>query len=279
MKKVLALAIFAIAILGTSVYAAPCVADGVKVFCQWSASGCWQVNSEGEDASGNKVPSTCETQAGYCPALYSGGREGAASCSSLGNSPYTCSGCTWAEEGGLVYCDYGPKLPDGTGGCFQKTKDECAGAGKEVTKQQCDDRNNAGVNTNAKLCFWPANEYNDNTCYCGLVQGGEATADNCTAEEGEIVSSCDGKCGGSSPILKFTPASTALIVAPYGRSLHISSAREATVSLYDMSGVRVYSGKVRAGNSVFGLEKVASGSYYAIVQAGSESKKIPVILK
>jgi len=84
---------------------------------------------------------------------------------------------------------------------------------------------------------------------------------------------------GGTPTLKFTPASQALIVAPYGRSLHISSVRDATVSLYDMSGAKVYSGKVRAGNSVFSLEKVGSGSYYAVVQSGSDAKKVPVILK
>jgi hypothetical protein len=61
--------------------------------------------------------------------------------------------------------------------------------------------------------------------------------------------------------------------------LHISSVKDATVSLYDMNGAKVYSGKVSAGNRVFSLEKVSSGSYYAIVQSGSDSKKVPVILK
>jgi len=108
-----------------------------------------------------------------------------------------------------------------------------------------------------------------------------------TATCAEAIANCEGggaiydnaNCSGGSPIFKFTPASTALIVAQSSRSLHISSAKDATVSLYDMSGAKVYSGKVRAGNSVFSLEKVAVGSYYAVVQSGSDAKKVPVVLK
>jgi len=90
-----------------------------------------------------------------------------------------------------------------------------------------------------------------------------------------------GTCPSGPPTtsIKFTPASQALIVAPYGRSLHISSVRDAMVSLYDMSGAKVYSGRVRAGNSVFSLQTVPAGSYYAIVQSGSNYKKVAVILK
>jgi len=277
MKKVLALAIFAIAVLGTSVYAAPCLANGEKVFCQWGAAACWQVNSTGQDSDGKPTQSTCETQAGYCPALYSGGKEGTSSCADLGNTPFTCSGCTWAEEGGLVWCDYGPKVGE-TGGCYQKTAEECTATSGTAVSSESDCGNTP--TSKGPFCYWAKTEYNDE-CYCGVVKGEAATAANCTDDTGEIVTSCDGKCSSAppvTPILKF-PASQALIVAPYGRSLHISSIREATISLYDMSGVKVYSGRVRAGNSVFGLEKVASGSYYAIIQAGSESKKIPVILK
>jgi hypothetical protein len=79
------------------------------------------------------------------------------------------------------------------------------------------------------------------------------------------------------PIIKPT-SGVALNVVPFGRSLHISSAKDATVSLYGISGAKVYSGKVLAGNSVFSLEKVPSGSYYAIVRSGSDSKlvKLPI---
>jgi len=277
MKKVLALSLFAMAAL---VYAKPCSSGGSPVLCNWDGNGtkCWQIKST--DDTGKEVG--CATQAGYCTKMYKGAESSDGSCS--GKTPFTCDGCTW-DDVASVYCDYGPMLSDGTGGCYEKPKDPgCGTGGTEVTKQQCDNRNDAGVNTNAKLCYWEG-DGGANACYCGLVSGAEATETNCTAEYGVIVTSCDGKCGGTNPpppppdpILKF-PTSQALIVAPYGRSLHISSLRDATVSLYDMSGSKVYSGRVRAGNSVFGLEKVPAGSYYAIVQSGSSYKKVAVVLK
>ncbi|MCL1957436.1 MAG: T9SS type A sorting domain-containing protein [Fibromonadales bacterium] len=273
MKKVLALSLFAMV---AWVYAKPCATGGVALLCQWQSGGkCWQIKST--DESNNEIG--CATQVANCESggtLYKGPEASDGSCSGGGRAPFTCGGCSLEEEAS-IYCDYGPLLPDGTGGCYEKPVGQCSG-GREVTKQQCDDRMNAGVNNNAKLCYWPANADNNNTCYCGLVQGGEATEANCANEYGEIVTSCDGKCS-STPVIKFTPASTAFLVATSGRSLHISSAKDATVSLYDMNGAKVYSGKVRAGNSVFSLEKVAVGSYYAVVQSGSDAKKVPVVLK
>jgi hypothetical protein len=270
MKKILALSLFAMAAFVSQALAAPCTSGGVAILCNWGDGKCWQVKSTND--SGEEVG--CATQAGYCTNLYQGAESSNGSCD--GKSPFTCNDCTY-DGAASVYCDYGPLLSDGTGGCYEKPVGQCTG-GNEVTKQQCDDRMNAGVNTTAKLCLWVANEYNDNVCYCGMVQGAEATEANCTAEDGEIVTDCTGKCS-ANPVIKFTPASASLIVAPFGRSLHISSVKDATVSLYDMNGAKVYSGKVSAGNRVFSLEKVSSGSYYAIVQSGSDSKKVPVILK
>ncbi|MDR2593897.1 MAG: T9SS type A sorting domain-containing protein [Fibromonadaceae bacterium] len=276
MKKVLALSLFAIAAFVSQVWAAPCVANGVKVFCQWGADGCWQVDDS--DESGNFVG--CEIQAGYCPQLYTGATQGqgANQCSSSGGTPFTnCTGC-WGQAAGVVWCDFGPPSQYGEGGCYQKTREDCeAEKGTVVSSQsEC----GKTPSTTGPFCFWPDGL---DGCYCGVVDGAAATAANCTDDYGEIVTSCDGKCSANppnpNPILKFTPASQALLVAPYGRSLHISSIKDATISLYDMSGAKVYSGKVRAGNSVFGLEKVPAGSYYAIVQSGSNYKKIAVVLK
>ncbi|MDR2732950.1 MAG: hypothetical protein LBB36_07020 [Fibromonadaceae bacterium] len=81
------------------------------------------------------------------------------------------------------------------------------------------------------------------------------------------------------PALKAKQTVTALTVVPFGRSLHISSQRDATVSMFDLGGAKVYGGKVRAGNSVFYLERMKPGVYYAVVQAGSSSQRIQVLLK
>jgi len=265
MKKILVLPLFAMAVLVSQ-------ASG-KTMCLYGSGDCWPADAK-------------DCQGGW---KFDGGKEGKGT---------LCEGGTFIENGDgtkgdpptgtatmLGCCDW-----EKAGKCFgvfsQDQADDCQTAdnvwypGKDACPN--DEKGTCGPSSGGSedegpFCYWAPNADNENTCYCGVVQGEAATEENCTDDWGEIVTSCSGKCS-STPILKFAH-SAALIVAPYGRSLHISSIREATISLYDMSGVRVYSGKVRAGNSVFGLEKVASGSYYAIVQAGSDSKKVPIILK
>ena len=259
MKKVLVLSLLAMIV---SVYAKPCASGGVNVFCNWGDGKCWQIKSTDE----NGVEQGCATMAGYCTNMYSGGNEASnGSCS--GKNPFTCNGCSW-DDVASVYCDYGPLTPSGGGGCHEKPKAQgCGTGGTEVTKQQCDDRNNAGVSNNVVWCDFGEG----NGCY-------EKTPEECAESGGAEVSSCDGSTPPPVPTLKFT-ANQNLIVSPFGRSLHISSAKGAMVSLYDMSGAKVYSGRVSAGNRVFSLERVPSGSYYAVVQAGSSSKKVSVVLK
>jgi len=282
MKKSLLFAFFMLALFSVSANAAPCLADGNKVFCQWSATGCWQVNSTGQDNSGNPTQSTCAEQAGFCPALYSGGREGAASCTSLGNTAFTCSGCTWSEEGGLVWCDYGPVASDGTGGCFQKTATECtATSGHAVASQsEC----GSSPSATGPFCYWAQSEYNPN-CYCGVVEGEVATAANCTEDSGVIVQSCAGYCTTTNPNpppntpIVTSGRSVGLTVVPNGNMLHIISEKAATVELFSMTGAKVFSSKVIAGNSSLSLGKQKTGVYYAVVRSGSQKQTVKVILK
>jgi len=137
-----------------------------------------------------------------------------------------------------------------------------------------------GSKTSLGCCKWADTETNPQGKCWDVLE--ESEVEDCKTGDNQFwTGKCpdgNGGCPNSSPVLK-SAHNVALIVAPFGRSLHISSAKDASVSIYDMNGAKVYSGKVRAGNSVFSLEKVASGSYYAIVQAGSDSKKVPVILK
>jgi len=257
MKKVLILSLFVMAALVSQAWA--------KNMCLYASGDCWPQGT-----------GTCE--GGW---VYDGGTEGKGT---------LCSGGTYIEKGPLTTGDppTGTKDPIGccnwnNNGCFpiftEAEKSNCTSGGFDLYDSCPGDEAGTceGGFQNGPYCYWALSDYNDK-CYCGVVDGAAATAANCTDDSGEIVTSCDGKCG-STPVIKFTPASKSLTVAPYARSLHISSAKEATVSLYDMNGAKVYSGKVRAGNSVFSLEKVASGSYYAVVQSGSDAKKVPVILK
>jgi len=304
MKKVLALPFMAMAALVSQAWGAVCTSPGGGTFCQFG-TGCYEMSSEYSGTSSCTAGTcTCDQVIANCIANGSvfKGVTGLNESNGYGDN-VICkdNGGTWTNEGAS---------PDRTvlGCCKWETETSCYpiysgldptdGEDGETKVKACSGGSNKywsgsgacpttcptttptydGSNPADGFCCWEANEYNEYKGYCGPIAG-ETTLAKCETDGGSKVSSC-GSCQTSAPtpILKF-PTNQALIVAPYGRSLHISSVRDATVSLYDMSGVKVYSGKVRAGNSVFGLEKVASGSYYAIIQAGSESKKIPVILK
>ncbi|GBU25130.1 hypothetical protein R83H12_01769 [Fibrobacteria bacterium R8-3-H12] len=317
MKKILTLSLFAMAAMVSQAWGVVCTSPGGGSFCQFD-TGCYEMSSEYSDGKGCTKPNcTCAQVIENCT-LYGSVYKGVTGLNE-GNEygrglKCTNQGGTWTNEGAnpnrtaLGCCqwetetkcytiwsgtdpndskDGTEKVTDCNGGLNTFWSGECPSGGA------CPSGTPAynGKNPADGFCCWEANEYNNYQGYCGPI-GGETTKAKCETDGGSIVTGC-GSCrttgqpgtnptppdgGDPTPILN--PAqSMALIVAPFGRSLHISSAKEATVSLYDMSGAKVYSGKVRAGNSVFSLEKVSSGSYYAIVQSGSNSKKVSVILK
>jgi len=245
MKKVLALPLFAMAALVSQSWGAwtACKNDaGKNLYCQWETS-CYAINKGETDSK------DCATELAGC--IKDGYVYTDVTKTTDQDATITKCNGTWTGEGkgdpnnigALGYCDWGDCV-------FDPDNDyACLSGG----------------------CFEIMNETEAADCNSKLTSKSQCPKSS--------LPKADGGTGGGNPILKFIPVNTNLLVATYGRSLHISSAKGAIVSLYDMSGVKVYSGKVRAGNSVFGLEKVASGSYYAIVQSGSESKKIPVILK
>jgi len=296
MKKVLALSLLAIAAFVSQVGAEHCKEGGQLAFCQWS-TGCYTINND----YGDNVGKECSALITSCKndgALYTGSSVPPA----LSAAPYgegaNCAneGLTKAAGGNEkcgYYClwetgckeittdingDYGPAVLT----CIDAIAN-CDKDGARFSDANCSGSQVGGAERCNKWCKWtetgeckaiipdPSGEYGPAVANCAEAET------NC--EAGGTVFT-DANCGGGgTPIYKFTPASQALIVAPYGRSLHISSARDAMVSLYDMSGAKVYSGRVSAGNRVFSLQTVPAGSYYAVVQSGSDAKKVPVILK
>jgi hypothetical protein len=301
MKKILALSLFAITTLVSQVWAGKCEGKGGGTACQFD-TGCYEMTSEYSDGKGCTAPNcTCDKVIANCVengAVYSGVTGWAEAnnygkgwkCSEHGGTYQegkldpnkTALGCCKWETETNCYTIWSGKDSDGKDGADQ-VKD-CKGGSNKFWNGECPSGGACptgtpvwdGTNPADGFCCWEGNEYNNGQGACVAI-GGETTLSKCTSDGGFQVSACS-NCR-TTPIIKFTPASQALIVAPFARSLHISSIKDATVSLYDMNGAKVYSGKVRAGNSVFSLEKVASGSYYAIVQSGSDAKKVPVILK
>jgi hypothetical protein len=89
-----------------------------------------------------------------------------------------------------------------------------------------------------------------------------------------------GTCpGGTNSIA--TPSSTAanLNVLVQTGSLHISSVREATVQLFDVSGKQMLSEKVPSGYSVVNLKDQKVGVYFAVITSGSHKQTVKVTLK
>ncbi|MDR3001746.1 MAG: T9SS type A sorting domain-containing protein [Fibromonadaceae bacterium] len=89
-----------------------------------------------------------------------------------------------------------------------------------------------------------------------------------------------GQCpGGTNSIA--TPSSTAanLNVLVQTGSLHISSVREATVQLFDVSGKQMLSEKVPSGYSVVNLKGQKVGVYFAVITSGSHKQTVKVTLK
>jgi len=282
MKKVLALSLFAMAAL-VSQAGATCEigTNGTKGCCRWNndPENCWGIGGTYDEIATDQA---CKDKYGQV----------VSKCDAELKTVIGC--CNWNTEGEKCWTIYSGKDNQGKDGEEQAAS--CRGGSNRYwAGVTCPDPENGGCPTSAPtydgknpaegFCCWEGNQYNEGKGACEpIIATGEITLAYCTANSGTQVSSCtgcrtEGLPPDTDPILKFTPASQALIVAPYGRSLHISSVRDATISLYDMSGARVYNGKVRAGNSVFSLQTVPAGSYYAIVQSGSNYKKVAVVLK
>ncbi|MDR2554808.1 MAG: T9SS type A sorting domain-containing protein [Fibromonadaceae bacterium] len=129
----------------------------------------------------------------------------------------------------------------------------------------------------------PANQY-------GCLSGGCYALSSTGCEGGTIVSSCPvcnlppgnrpagSNCGGDTPII-VSGRSVGLTIVPNGNILHIISDRNATVELFSMTGAKVFSSKVAAGNSSISLEKQRQGVYYAVVKSGSQKQTVKVVLK
>jgi len=82
----------------------------------------------------------------------------------------------------------------------------------------------------------------------------------------------------NSPIVSI-PKAQGLTVVPNGRSLHILSARDAHVSLYNLAGNRVFNSSVSKGNSTVSLANQKQGVYYAVVASGAQTQIVKVLLK
>jgi hypothetical protein len=305
MKKRYLLPVFVVAGLASQALADHCEYSGSPAYCQWS-SGCFTINN---DYAPN-VGTPCNTLIAACEAdgsVYTGVTPSALNenngygenvkCKENGGTwrsgkpeivgtAYHClysTGMCWPEQdtdaciaaNGSVFSNV-PPSGEGEGGCAGGT---WTGDGKNPNVAP------EGYCYYGPCVFLPSNDPNyqyacaDGGCFESSqtdCQWGTfyATKSQCPAD-----SRTPSEGGGNVPTQKFQPGIAGLIVVPHGRALHISSPRDASVTLYDLNGNRVFGGKVRAGNSVFSLTSQAPGVYYAVVQSGSLTQTANVVLK
>jgi len=106
---------------------------------------------------------------------------------------------------------------------------------------------------------------------CNLPPGNRPAGTNCDGNG-------NGNGNGQEPII-ISGRSVGLTVVPNGNMLHIISERNATVELFSMTGAKVFSSKVAAGNSSLSLGKQKTGVYYAVVRSGAQKQTVKVVLK
>ena len=232
--------------------------------CKWaennSAGKCYDVytSSEATDCDGGENTfwsSACPDKQGTCP----------------GDSPGNGGG------GSGKFCYWGAGNCYGIGGQYDETKTEaeCTASSGTVVS----DCNNPGVTS--KYCNWgPCVNGSGWECEEGGCFAFTGPDSNCEDDHGTVVSSCPAgtQPPAATPILKVHHA-MGLLVVTHGRALHISSAKDANITLYTLSGQQVLTGVARAGNSVFSLMNQNPGVYYAVVKSGAYTQTVNVILK
>ncbi len=108
-----------------------------------------------------------------------------------------------------------------------------------------------------------------------LTPSGDPVA---TTQPDASIAITTGTIGGSTPVLN-APIYVGLTVVPFARGLQITSAKDATVSLFDANGKSVLTQKVAAGASTVSLEKQRQGLYYAVVQSGAAKQIVKVVVR
>ena len=84
---------------------------------------------------------------------------------------------------------------------------------------------------------------------------------------------------GNVPIISGLTLAANLDALFHAGNLHISSAREATVQLFDIHGKQVFNRKVPNGYNVISLKDQKMGVYFAVVSSGSNKQTIKIVLK
>ncbi len=274
-----------------------CLIDGVTAYCEWDA--CNPINLLYAE---NPSTATCQGEVDNCANYGKLSKNSSCSGTGLALGSYTVS----EEEGEAdeictgYYCDWGS--------CSVITTDKAGNNGSVVATcsaaiENCSKNSSSktvysnatcttphpdvtpGVNCNA-WCNWGSSCTPVAPDDCSGVTGdctptttcAEAIA-NCATNSPSNTAYSNSTC--TQAITAVLPGASlaSLTVLVNGGSLHISSSKEAAVSLFDMQGKQLFSTKVAAGYSVLALKEQKTGLYYAVVQSGAEKQVVKVVVR
>jgi len=310
MKKVFVLPIMAMGLMVSMAWGAAwdaCTADlGKDYYCEYRGPlSCWQLNKgETGNESCTKKKSDC-IKDGF---LYYGARKAdegkdkkcadiGGTWSGDGKNPNFNGGvplfCQWASGCQPITDDDGLDNCKVNGSVYKNVSDSDIGANKEC--KNSGSWTGDGKNPNAVAlgcCDWEGK----GKCFKVFEESewadcaGQYRYATCPGDE-------EGTCTGSplapssssarssssannSPIISHnnTPV-IGLNVVHFARSLRIASGKDATVSLFDISGKQVLSQRVLSGTTTISLEKQKLGVYYAVAKSGSQKQIVKIVLK
>ncbi|MDR2581796.1 MAG: T9SS type A sorting domain-containing protein [Fibromonadaceae bacterium] len=304
MKKTFLLPIFVMALFaGQATAQTICTSPGGGSFCQFD-TGCYEMSAEYSSTSTCAAGScTCAQIIQNCISFgtvfrnvtglnESNGYGAGLRCTNQGGQ-WTNEGadpnrqalgcCRWETESNCytIWSGVDPsdgidgaiKVQDCNGGLNRFWNGACPTGGACPTTPPVYD----GTNPADGFCCWDANEYNNYVGACVPISS-TTTLTSCLGDSGRQVTAC-GSCNTSGTYVSTGVTSANLTVLARTSSLHISSARDATVQLFDMNGKQVYSEKLSAGYNVVSFGKQKQGVYYALVQSGAHKQSVKVVLK
>ena len=241
MKKVFLVAVFAVGALVGTAWAQN---------CYWAADNCWPFGGDTPDAA------SCTSKSGI----------EVADC----NSPPVVEYCSWPDGCHMLNNPNSPNTDPGNEG--MTNRDVCIAYSNGLfNNSNCTGTPISG-GPKTSGCIWDP----DPTCH--PMDPNAPDEDNPGMTKGDACALWGTPCTPSTPVISGLTTINLNVLVQAG-SLHISSAREATMQLFDMSGKQVFSQKVPSGYSVVNLKDQKMGVYFAVVTSGSHKQTVKVTLK
>ncbi len=276
MKMRYLLPVFVVAGLASQAQAACNIKEGGSTACclyENDPSNCYGIGGPNDkDDDGNlTTEATCTASSGKVQQ----------NCDASTDDIYYCawgSGSCWPEE------DQEACIA-GSGSVYKNVPSSGRGEGKKCEGGEWVAGKDPGAPSRG-YCNWGDCEENPSNPY-GCLSGGCAEIQTDEEEDDchDIVANQEA-CPVNSLPPAYRPSATqrfqsmaALVVVPDGRALLISSQKETTVSLFDLSGKQVFSQKLAAGYNTLNLNGQKMGVYYAVVSSGSSKQTVKVVLK